>query len=134
MVTIWPDDVLSRFPFVSCLFLCSLGPLILSPFLFYFFFLFPLSLFFSFFSLCFLLCSFFFLCLLVLPAFFSCILSLFLRLCISFVPCPLLSSPLVSFCFGPLCSFVPLLVLSFPSSWPFSSFYKARECHAIASK
>jgi hypothetical protein len=90
--------------------------------------------FFLFFPFVFCYVLFFFLCLLVLPAFFSCILSLFLRLCISFVPCPLLSSPLVSFCFGPLCSFVPLLVLSFPSSWPFSSFYKARECHAIASK
>jgi hypothetical protein len=95
-------------------FLCSLGPLILSLILFYLFFLLP--------------------SLSVLFLFFSSIFSLFLRLCISFVPCPLLSSPLVSFCFVPQCSFVPLLILSFPRSWSFTSFYKAGECHVVASR
>jgi len=69
------DDLARQCPipfFVYLLpFLCSLGPLILSPILFYFFLVPSLSIFF-FFSLFFH------------PAFFSSILSLFLRLCISF--------------------------------------------------
>jgi hypothetical protein len=65
---IWPDDVLSCFPFIF-FFFCSLSPLILFSILFYFFFLVPpLSIFF--------LCFF--------TVFFSSIFSLFLRLCISF--------------------------------------------------
>jgi len=73
MVTIWPDDVLSRFSVYLLPFLCSLVPLILSLILFYFFFLVPsLSVFFPFLS------QFFH------PAFFSSIFSLFLRMYISF--------------------------------------------------
>ena len=71
------DDLARRCPilfFVYLLpFLCSLGPLILSPVLFYFFFLVPsLSVFFPFLS------QFFH------PVFFSSIFSLSLRMCISF--------------------------------------------------